>query len=246
MAGTRITDMAVASALTGDELIEVAQRSATVQITAATISAQASDNSYNDSGSGFVAAGFAVGDRVGVSGFTGDVANNIKVGVITALTTAKMTIGGTDGDVIVDDAAGESVTIAKWTSRQATADDIAALGGGGGGSTVYRIGFFFVDPPAADEPLMLHCFTDNVTFTDDFAGAVASVGTNATATYDIDVQKEGVSVGTISIATTGVVTFSTSGGDVSFVAGEVMEMIGATTPDATLSRVAITLIAAID
>jgi hypothetical protein len=29
-----------------------------------------------------------------------------------------MTIGGTDGDVIVDDAAGESVTITKWTSAR--------------------------------------------------------------------------------------------------------------------------------
>ena len=76
-----------------------------------TISAQASDNSYNDSNSGFVAAGFAVGDLVTVTGFTGDTANNIANGVVTAVTAGKLTIGGTDGDVIVDDAAGESVTI---------------------------------------------------------------------------------------------------------------------------------------
>ena len=80
-------------------------------ITAATISAAAADNSYNDSGSGFVAAGFTVGDRVAVTGFTGNAANNITSGAITALTASKMTIGGADGDVIVDDAAGESVTI---------------------------------------------------------------------------------------------------------------------------------------
>jgi hypothetical protein len=79
-------------------------------ITASTISAQASDNSFNDSGTGFVAAGFGVGQAVVVSGFTGAAANNLT-GIITALTAGKMTIGGTDGDVIVDDAAGESVTI---------------------------------------------------------------------------------------------------------------------------------------
>jgi hypothetical protein len=79
-------------------------------ITAATISAAAADNSFNDSGSGFVSAGFAVGMGVTVSGFTGDTANNLT-GIITTLTAAKMTIAGTDGDVIVDDAAGESVTI---------------------------------------------------------------------------------------------------------------------------------------
>ncbi len=79
--------------------------------TQTTFSALASDNSYNDSGSGFVAAGFKVGDLITVTGFTGDTANNITDGEITILVAGKMTIGGTDGDVIVDDSAGESVTI---------------------------------------------------------------------------------------------------------------------------------------
>lgn len=127
----RITDLTASSALTGGELVEVSQVSDAVAITAATISAVAADNSYNDSGNGFVAAGFEVGNRVKVTGFTGNVANNIFVATITALTTGKMTIGGTEGDVIVDDAAGESVTIEKWTSRRATAQEIADLGGRG-------------------------------------------------------------------------------------------------------------------
>lgn len=80
-------------------------------ITAATISAAASDNSFNDSGNGFVAAGFEVGDSVTVTGFTHETANNIAKGKITALTVGKMTIGGTDGDVIVDEGASEAVTI---------------------------------------------------------------------------------------------------------------------------------------
>jgi hypothetical protein len=83
-----------------------------VSETATTFSAQASDNSFNDSGAGFVTAGFAVGMAVNVTGFTGTVANNIVGGIITALTSGKMTIGGTDGDVIADEAAGDSVTIA--------------------------------------------------------------------------------------------------------------------------------------
>lgn len=146
----RITDLSVASELTGDEFLELAQPSDTVAITATTISAQAADNSYNDSGNGFVDAGFAEGDRVIVKGFTGDVANNIFVATITALAAGKMTIGGTDGDVIVDDAAGEEVTIAKWTSRRATAQDIADLGGGGGGGGVPVVqteaGSYTLDP----------------------------------------------------------------------------------------------------
>jgi len=74
-----------------------------------TISAQASDNSFNDSGAAFLTEGFAVGMTVTVSGFTTP-ANNLT-GIITALTAGKMTIGGTDGDGIVDEAAGDSVTI---------------------------------------------------------------------------------------------------------------------------------------
>jgi len=123
---TRISKLAAAGALTGAEQVEVTQLSTTVTITAATISALASDNSYNDSGSGFVAAGFAVGQTVRVTGFTGNVANNIYSAKITALTTDKMTIGGTDGDVIVDDAAGESVTITKWDSKRATYGESAS------------------------------------------------------------------------------------------------------------------------
>lgn len=122
-----ITDLNAAGTLTGNELLEIAQLSATVVITGTTISAQASDNSFNDSAAQFIAEGFAVADRVNVIGFTGNVVNNILVGVITALTAGKMTIGGADGDVIVDDAAGESVTITKWVSRRATAQDIADL-----------------------------------------------------------------------------------------------------------------------
>lgn len=128
MAGKRTTDLPAAGTLTGDEPVEVAALSTSVTITALTISAAAGDNSLNDSALGFVAAGFAVGDRVNVEGFP----FTLYVGTITVLTTAKMTIGGADGDVISTQAAGPSVTISKWESLRATAQEIAALGGVGG------------------------------------------------------------------------------------------------------------------
>lgn len=127
MANKRVTDLPAAGTLTGDELVEISQLSATVTITDVTISALASDNSYNDSADGFVTAGFAVGDRIRVTGFTGDVANNILVGIVTDATSGKLTIGGADGSVIVDEAEGDSVTISKWTSCYTTLADIAAL-----------------------------------------------------------------------------------------------------------------------
>lgn len=139
-----ITGLDAAGTLTGNELLEIAQLSTTVAITGTTISAQASDNSFNDSAAQFIAEGFAVADRVNVIGFTGNVVNNIFVGAVTALTAGKMTIGGTDGDVIVDDAAGESVTITKWVSRRATAQDIADLAAPTAG------GFSVIQTEAAD------------------------------------------------------------------------------------------------
>lgn len=134
----RVPALPAAATLTGNEPLLVAQPSATVTITATTISALASDNSFNDSANGFIAAGFAVKQTVRVTGFTGSGANNIFAGVITALTAGKMTIGGTDGDVIVDDAAGESVTITKWDSVRTTAQDVADLAAGGSGATEFK------------------------------------------------------------------------------------------------------------
>ncbi len=127
----RISQLTAASSLSGAEIVAVSKLSATVTKTATTISAQASDNSFNDSGNGFVTAGFTTGKAVKVSGFTGNVANNIVSGVITAVTAGKITIGGTDGDVIVDDAAGESVTITQWDSRRIDAQSVANLSSAG-------------------------------------------------------------------------------------------------------------------
>lgn len=119
MATKRVTQLTAAT-LGRTDILLISKLSASVTHSAATISALASDNSYNDSASGFVAAGFAVNDQVNVAGFTGSGANNIFSGTITALTSAKMTIGGADGNVIVDDAAGETVVIKKWESQRAT------------------------------------------------------------------------------------------------------------------------------
>ena len=125
---SRLQQYTAAGTLTGDELLILAQLSTSVTISAATISAQASDNSYNDSGSGFVTAGFEVGDAVRVLGFTGNTANNIVSGVLTSVAAGKMIVGGTDGDVIVDDAAGETVTITRWDTRRLPLDAITGSG----------------------------------------------------------------------------------------------------------------------
>jgi hypothetical protein len=134
MAGARaITDLDEADPLNGTEMVEISQLSEAVKISAATISADGDDQSFNDSADGFVSAGFTVGMRVNVSGFDEVETNNLFVGTITALTAGKMTIGGTDGEGIGDEAAGDTVTIAKWNSRR------VALPDGGGGSATAAV-----------------------------------------------------------------------------------------------------------
>lgn len=126
--GTTISKMTDAGALAGTERLEVAKLSASVTITANTISAAAADNSYNDSGSGFLSAGFAANMHVHVTGFTGNVANNVASGKILSVTAGKMILVSPDGDVIVDDAAGESVTITAWETYSTDAASLAGAG----------------------------------------------------------------------------------------------------------------------
>lgn len=124
---TKSISQLAAATPAGAELMELAKLSATVSITRTDISAQASDNSINTAGGNFVTAGFAVGMRCRVQGFTGNVVNNLVAGELTAVAAGKLTFGGVDGDVIVDDAAGESVTITAYESVQASVLQVAQL-----------------------------------------------------------------------------------------------------------------------
>ncbi len=112
--------------------------------------------------------------------------------------------------------------------------------GGGGGSSDYRVGFFFTTSPTASEVLLLHTFTDAVTFADDFANGRGSVGTNPAATFTMDVQKNGASVGSIAISTGGVFTFATTGGPLTFDPGDQLKIVGPGSPG-TAANVSITL-----
>lgn len=129
-----------------DYLMQAALQSAWVTqptITAATISAAASDNSLNDSGSGFIAAGFQVGDLITVSGFTGDTGNNQADLKIESVAAGKIIVSG--GTALVDDAAGESVTIE-------TAGDYLLVG-----STVPTIALLRRNTDISRDVLYRHC-----------------------------------------------------------------------------------------
>lgn len=132
MSNVTISTMAAATApLAGTELMECSQLSGTVKIVATTLSALASDQSYNDSALGFGAAGFSVGDRVNVVGFsTSGGVNNLLTCQITALTNGKMTTDQTA--ILVNESAGSSITITKWTTKRTNVKDVGA-----GSNTAY-------------------------------------------------------------------------------------------------------------
>jgi hypothetical protein len=76
-----------------------------------------------------------------------------------------------------------------------------------------------------------------VTFAADFAGSYFTATANATASTVFDVQKNGSSIGSVTIGAGGTTaTFTTSGGtSKAFVAGDVLALYGPATADATLA-----------
>lgn len=191
----RISKLDPAAALDGDELLVISKLNASVTITAATISAQASDNSYNDSANGFVTAGFTVGKAVHVVGFTGNTVNNIFAAVVTAVTPGKLTIGGADGDVIVDDAAGESVTITQWNSVRTSVQDLADLVGSLSANPTQHVGI-----ACSDESTALTAGAAKVSFRMPYAftltGVRASLTTAQTSgsIFTVDINEGGASI----------------------------------------------------
>ncbi len=78
---------------------------------AITISAAAADNSLNDSAAGFPV--YFPGEKITIAGFTGTVGNNQTVTVVSR-TASKIIVSG--GTALVNDAAGESVTLTSASS----------------------------------------------------------------------------------------------------------------------------------
>lgn len=90
-------------------------------------------------------------------------------------------------------------------------------------------------------------FKANFDFTipPSLAGTKVTVGTNPTATAVYNVNKNGSSIGTISIATDGTVTLGGAGASFSAVSNDVYSLTAPTPADATLSDVSVNVLATI-
>ena len=125
----RISELTDAGTLTGDEDVPLSRESS-VTYTATTISFDPADNSLNDSASQFVAEGFLALSSVRISGAANG-ANNLYTGRISTITAGKIVIAAPEGDDIVTEAAGASVTITMLESVRTTVSEIAAAAGAG-------------------------------------------------------------------------------------------------------------------
>lgn len=104
-----------------------------------------------------------------------------------------------------------------------------------------RVRFFFTTKPTDSEILLLFVAEQSMTFADNFSGSRGSCGTNPTSSFVMDVQKNGASVGSITISTGGAFTFNTTGTTVTLAAGDVLKIVAPATADATCANVAISL-----
>ena len=99
--------------------------------------------------------------------------------------------------------------------------------------------------PAGLQLVMIFTAVSNMSFPANFSGSYGSLGTNPTATATYTINLNGTSVGTISISTGGAFTFTSAGGSpVSMVAGDRLTIVAQSVPDATLTDVGFSLVAA--
>jgi len=120
------------------------------------------------------------------------------------------------------------------TMRALTAADLPAQ--------PFDIHTFYPGVPTASAKLYRGKLARAVTFPVNFAGAQFTASVNATGSTVFDIQKNGASVGSCTIAAgSATATFVSVGGSaVSFAAGDVFSVIAPATADATLADPAIT------
>ena len=143
---------------------------------------------------------------------------------------------------VKSDAAGTTVVVPAGASAwiHQDHDDMVKVAEFNGLTTApYDVGLFIPGLPEDGVEGFKFVAVRAIDFADDFAGSRGHVGANPTSVAAFDVAKNGTSIGSISISTGGVFTFSTTGGGVSLVAGDRLTLTTPSPQDATLTNVGI-------
>jgi hypothetical protein len=188
--------------------------------------------------------------------------NSGKTATVRQTATPTASVSLPDGGMImfyVDGTASIETVAAGATTLAALTDGPGAMAGNGlkvlrvnsGGTAVeygpkstITVGAFQETAPTASAKVLRYIFTEAATFPANFSGSKGHIGTAATATTVLDVQKNGVSIGSISISTGSVFTFTTTSGTTkAFAVGDRLDIVAPGSPDVTAALIAVTLLA---
>lgn len=112
---------------------------------------------------------------------------------------------------------------------------------GTGGSSKYVVPMNFTFSPTVSEILLFHTFVETVTFAQNFVGSAGSVESVPTSQYVIELQKNGVAVGSVTIDATGTFTFQSSS-ELTFNSGDTLKFVAPSAPDATIANASLSLL----
>lgn len=121
-----------------------------------------------------------------------------------------------------------------------TANGLVQVAGGGGLSGV-SISSCFVGQPGAGDTLILYVATDDFSLPAGLTGSQGASLVAADATADFDIQKNGVSCGTMSFAGAATTATFTMASQTDFTAGDILSVYAPNPQDATLEDITFTL-----
>jgi hypothetical protein len=110
----------------------------------------------------------------------------------------------------------------------------------GGGGTPYDIGVYFPGQPEAGAILLQLVASRAFTLPADLTGSQGYAGTAPMAQADLEIQKNGASIGTITFAASANTATYTFASAVTFAAGDRLTVIAPGSQDASLADISIT------
>lgn len=121
---------------------------------------------------------------------------------------------------------------------------LASSGGGGGGGTTepFDLANFVPGVPIASQVFLRFNVVRAFTWPISLTGSVFSSGVAATASYTATIKQNGSSIGTLVWAIAGTVPTVTFSSAVTFAANDVITVVGAVTPDATLAAISLSFL----
>lgn len=184
---------------------------------------------------------WSAGTTIATSEITDDAVTYAKIQNVSATDKllGRSTAGAGDVEEITCTAFGRSIL-----------DDVDAAAvrstiGAAATEQPFDMAAFYPGIPTASAKILRVPIARSITFAANFSGSQFNASANATASTVFDVQKNGSSIGSVTIGAGGITpTFATtSGTSKSFVAGDVLSIIAPASADATLADPGFTLVA---